>query len=536
MPELAPSIAFAYSPRSLRGASSEVDLSAAAGGEFNLGRILNQLMGEWAIEPSHGFALTEEYQRCDLLANMRGGAKMMNEGEPVRPGSAFTFGEMTFGKVMIENSLTKHAVSFGGPGMIAIGRTIDAMANDSGIDAIVLEVDSPGGTVSGTQELAEKIIRARQRKPVVTWVRDLCASAAVWIGCSADAVFCNVETATIGSIGTYMGVYDESERFEKAGIKAYVIAARADREDNMKGTGMPGTKITEKQIAKLTAFVDSAQDQFSAGVAKGRGVDVAQIEAIANGQVWHASDQQASILHDGIATWEEVAEHTARLVSSRSGSSRRLIASINEPASKEVETVSTDDLAAEAVAEAPESPPEKPTPENSAMSPEKDTTDAGPKSATIAELKAEFPKAGSDFILEQAESGATMSQATKAYAKLAEQRAEAAEAEAAEVKKKAAEAALENTVASGRKINRPLGDGGSVAAQSESNEDPAKDVVAKRVREMQKARPGLAAHEARKEIFVEDPELRTRLVVEQNIKQGRRRAAMVYASEASEDN
>lgn len=98
------------------------------------------------------------------------------------------------------------------------------------ISAIILKIDSPGGMVDGTQELADAI--KQTTKPIVTYVDGLMASAAMWIGSPADEIIASSETANIGSIGTMISFADMKPVFEAMGVKFHEIYASQSIDKN----------------------------------------------------------------------------------------------------------------------------------------------------------------------------------------------------------------------------------------------------------------------------------------------------------------
>jgi protease-4 len=125
-------------------------------------------------------------------------------------------------------------------GMLSIQAAIEQANNNDSVLSIVLAIDSPGGTVDGTDNLAKAI--KNSKKPVVTYVNGMMCSAAYWIGSSAAYIVCDNANdgyqATIGSIGTMMVWEDDRKADEMEGIEEHIILA---------------TKSTKK-IARLEAF------------------------------------------------------------------------------------------------------------------------------------------------------------------------------------------------------------------------------------------------------------------------------------------
>lgn len=109
-------------------------------------------------------------------------------------------------------------------------KIIQANANP-GISSIILRIDSPGGSVSGTQELADVILESK--KPVVAYADGMMCSAAMWIGASANYRIASSKTAVIGSIGTMCSWADWKAYYEKIGVKVHEVYATDSTEKNI---------------------------------------------------------------------------------------------------------------------------------------------------------------------------------------------------------------------------------------------------------------------------------------------------------------
>lgn len=130
--------------------------------------------------------------------------------------------------VSVSGPLMKEDQFCGPIGMATIGQIIKEAENHANIDAIVLSIDSPGGTVDGTETLAN-IVKSTQ-KPIVTFVDGLMASAALWIGSSADEIIASTDTDEIGSVGVLMSFADIQPYWEKKGVKFHTITASTSPE------------------------------------------------------------------------------------------------------------------------------------------------------------------------------------------------------------------------------------------------------------------------------------------------------------------
>lgn len=179
-----------------------------------------------------------------------------------------------------------------------IGQT---MANSS-IGAVVLDIDSPGGIVYGTPELADMIRGLRGNgKPIYGVANAMAASAAYWIGSSADQLFVT-PSGEVGSIGVWSGHLDMSRALEMEGLKVTLISA-----GKFKTEANPWEPLSEEAEANIQKDVDRYHAMFLAGVAASRGVSRKVVEATyGEGRLVGPKDALASGMVDGIATLPEV--------------------------------------------------------------------------------------------------------------------------------------------------------------------------------------------------------------------------------------
>jgi signal peptide peptidase SppA len=209
-------------------------------------------------------------------------------------------GKETVAVVTLTGVLMKSVPSMQqGTSTIEARRAIRKAADDPDVSAILLAIESPGGTVSGTFDLAADIKAAAKKKPVWAQIEDLGASAAYAAASQADKIFANNATAEVGSIGTVMAVYDLSGQAEKEGIKTLVF-----KTGPIKGAGIPGSVITEEQQAHFQARVDEAQKSFDAAVQKGRGLTDKQLADVKTGGVFGATEALSRKLIDGIQSMD----------------------------------------------------------------------------------------------------------------------------------------------------------------------------------------------------------------------------------------
>lgn len=162
---------------------------------------------------------------------------------------------------------------------------------DDVVKAVVLRVDSPGGSAVASDAIWREVCRVREAGlPVVVSMGDAAASGGYYIACPADVIVALPATLT-GSIGVFGGKFVASELLAKLGLTTGTIeeGARSTMFSARRGFG-------EDERARLAATIDPIYDDFVTKVAEGRGRPYAEIEAVARGRVWTGRDA----LHVGL--------------------------------------------------------------------------------------------------------------------------------------------------------------------------------------------------------------------------------------------
>lgn len=171
---------------------------------------------------------------------------------------------------------------------------ISAAEADPSVRRILLSVDSPGGQASGVHAAADAIFNAS--KPVAAHVQTMAASGGYWLASQAKAGITASRGAQVGSIGAYTVLVDISERAKASGVKVHVLSSGP-----YKGAGVPGTEISESQLAEVQARINKLADEFVADVARGRDKNVTDIRASADGRVYDIADSVTRGLIDRIS-------------------------------------------------------------------------------------------------------------------------------------------------------------------------------------------------------------------------------------------
>lgn len=261
-------------------------------------RIINALAGEpWAIQQDKMTAV------CEIIASRIVMGNDVNAQFTPAQDRKIASQEGSLGVIPIRgvvgNRMNMMNDSSGGMSCELVAKQFRAMVNNRDIKTIILDIDSPGGTISGVPELYSTIMEARGTKPIIAHVNSLAASAAYWIASAADEIVVTPSGMT-GSIGVYTLHEDISQHLENEGIKETFIY-----EGENKVEGNPFEPLTDEAKEFLQARVKDSYDMFVSDVAKGRGVDVKTVlDKFGQGRAFNAKESVSRGLADRIGTFE----------------------------------------------------------------------------------------------------------------------------------------------------------------------------------------------------------------------------------------
>lgn len=194
----------------------------------------------------------------------------------------------------------------------------DAALADESVGAIVLDIDSPGGSVAGIEELSARIFAARGTKPIIASVGYMAASAAYWIAASADEIVVT-ESSQVGSIGIIALHADTSEADAKEGVKVTVLSYGEHKAEESYGP------LTKEAAAAMQERINAFGSLFVRAVARGRGTTEAQVRAeYGKGRIVSAQDalmrgmaDRSASLAEVIAEYAQPSRGKARAIGSR---------------------------------------------------------------------------------------------------------------------------------------------------------------------------------------------------------------------------
>lgn len=162
----------------------------------------------------------------------------------------------------------------------ALTVAFEKLRQSQDVKAVVVKFDTPGGTVDGLQECAAALDRLSDEKLTVGQVDGGCYSAGYFLACYCGTICCG-PTMHIGNIGTVLSLIDYSEAYRKAGLRSVTL-----RTGDIKGIGIEGDPVTEKQTAFLQSLVDQHFAHFKTAVMNGRSMNDAQFAAVSDGSWW----------------------------------------------------------------------------------------------------------------------------------------------------------------------------------------------------------------------------------------------------------
>lgn len=208
-----------------------------------------------------------------------------------------------YGTIMQRSS--QISICDGGTSTEAVSRALSEANADESISSILLDVDSPGGSVYGVAELAAQI-RA-SAKPVYGIANSLAASAGYWLLSQCAEVYVT-PGGEVGSIGVWQAHEDWSKAIAEAGVDITLI-----RAGKYKVEGNPYEPLSDDAKAFMQSRVDDYYGAFTRDVAKGRKVAVEQVRSgMGEGRVLGADAAKAAGMVDGVMTMDQLVRHIQR--------------------------------------------------------------------------------------------------------------------------------------------------------------------------------------------------------------------------------
>ncbi len=189
-----------------------------------------------------------------------------------------------------------------------IAKQIKRAGEDSSVKAIILRINSPGGSAAASQELHEEVRKARENdKIVVASMSDVAASGGYYVACGADKIVANPGTIT-GSIGVIFSQLQYSELLEKYGVRSNVITS-----GKYKDIGSPLRNMTEEERQILQEMIDDVYSQFVHAVAEGRQMNESEVLELADGRIFTGRQAKELGLVDELGNFQDAIDLAAEL-------------------------------------------------------------------------------------------------------------------------------------------------------------------------------------------------------------------------------
>ena len=181
-----------------------------------------------------------------------------------------------------------------------IATTLYELKDDSSVKAVLLDINSPGGSPVASEEISKAIEAVKEEKPVYALINDVGASGAFWIAVSADKIYAS-SMSTVGSIG----VTSAGLGFEEF-IKQYNITYRRQTSGEYKDMGTPYREPTNEENEMIQELLDEIHIKFIEHVATSRNLSVDFVKPYAEGQVFLGSKAKELGFIDEIGYYEDV--------------------------------------------------------------------------------------------------------------------------------------------------------------------------------------------------------------------------------------
>jgi signal peptide peptidase SppA len=266
----------------------------------------------WAILETELTKIESQYSgfTSEMIAGLEKDSKVaLDNMETLTP---FNSGDVTIinniGILRIEGVITQKAdiftMIFGGATLDTLTVDFKSLVENEDIDTIVLDIDSPGGTVAGVQDFANLVFDARERKKIISISSSIMTSAAMWIGAAAELVFISCGTVTTGSIGVLTTHVDVSQLEADLGIKTTEITA-----GRFKRIASSFAPLSDAGRSELQSQVDKMMEAFVSDIARFRGASDQEVKSnMADGKIFIGDNAVKAGLVDDIKTFDLLIE------------------------------------------------------------------------------------------------------------------------------------------------------------------------------------------------------------------------------------
>lgn len=181
---------------------------------------------------------------------------------------------------MITSSSDGGLFSDSSAGSERVVEQLERARKDEAVKAVVIRINSPGGSAAASEEIYKQILIVRKTKPVYASMGDVAASGGYYIASACDRIYANGSTIT-GSIGVIMEATDLSGLFDKIGVDVQTI-----KSGKYKDMGSPSRALTPEEKQLIQGMIDDTYQQFVDAVSAGRKMPRARVMELATGRIY----------------------------------------------------------------------------------------------------------------------------------------------------------------------------------------------------------------------------------------------------------
>lgn len=195
----------------------------------------------------------------------------------------------------------------GPPGIAEeIIKDLKAAGEDNDCAAVVMRINSPGGSAAASQEIAAEVLKLKRKKPVIISMGDVAASGGYYIAAVADSIVANPATIT-GSIGVITDFPNLEGLFRKLGINLETV-----KSGPYKDLGNPARSLTDEEREMVQKQILMVYDQFVKTVAEGRDLPEAEVRKLADGRIYIGEEALKHKLIDQLGTFQDALDDAAK--------------------------------------------------------------------------------------------------------------------------------------------------------------------------------------------------------------------------------
>ncbi len=208
----------------------------------------------------------------------------------------------------VTGPISAQSGGFSNPGLDEFVEQLYDIERNKQVKALVLRIDSPGGTVGASQELYREILKFKKRTqmPVIASIADVGASGAYWVALAGDRIYAN-PGSLVGSIGVIVKSLDLSEVYKRYGIGMTVFKS-VPYKDMLSGW----RDVSSRESSVIYGMLANIQAQFEAAVVEGRRLTPAQAHRLADGRVFTGEQAKQKNLIDSIGGFRDAIAYAAK--------------------------------------------------------------------------------------------------------------------------------------------------------------------------------------------------------------------------------